>query len=269
VGSHIDLIDPVTSQPDYPAAIEILGVRMLLERETRFSRFYSQSYLPHPSSHFVSRFVDGSAPIMTLETLKAEWTRWSEEDRIDFCAQCECLSYVESDIPDEKPDLPAMVRFVIEHGSPGIWNSIADPATRFLPRDEVYERMVIALKHSQIGKVANLLNAIAQTKEPGADKILREQLQRAWDHPLLWQASTAYNAIASQAVHCIALLIKDYEASPLEFENKVRQLSNHACVRNQKNCSRTLWRYFGWRSAAADQAFENKTGGLPPEDRPT
>jgi hypothetical protein len=76
-----------------------LGVRMHLERATRFSRFYcsTDSYLPHPQTHIVSRFVDGSAPILILQMLKAEWASWSEEDRMDFCAQCECLSYVECD----------------------------------------------------------------------------------------------------------------------------------------------------------------------------
>src|SRR6266850_2326589 len=84
MGTHIDLIDPVTSQPEYPAAIEILGVRMHLERETRFSRIYcsTESFLPHPQTHIVSRFVDGSAPILTLQMLKAEWASWSEEDRL-------------------------------------------------------------------------------------------------------------------------------------------------------------------------------------------
>ena len=253
MGTHIDLIDPVTSQPEYPAAIEILGVRMHLERETRFSRIYcsTESFLPHPQTHIVSRFVDGSAPILTLQMLKAEWASWSEEDRLDFCAQCECLSYVECDNLDDNPDLPAMVRFVLEHGSPEIWNAIAGPASRFLPNDEVYDRMIMALKHSPAGTVANILNAIAGTKEPRAEHIIRERLLVAWDHPMLWKAETSYNTIASEAVHCIALLIKEFGASSLEFENQVRQLSNHVCVGNQKNCSRTLWRYFGRLSRPA------------------
>jgi len=144
-----------------------------------------------------------------------------------------------------------MVRFVLEHGSPEIWNAIAGPASRFLPNDEVYDRMIMALKHSPAGTVANILNAIAGTKEPRAEHIIRERLLVAWDHPMLWKAETSYNTIASEAVHCIALLIKEFGASSLEFENQVRQLSNHVCVGNQKNCSRTLWRYFGRLSRPA------------------
>src|SRR5258707_12380324 len=102
--------------------------------------------------------------------------------------------------------------------------------------------MIMALKHSPAGTVANILNAIAGTKERRAEHVIRERLLVAWDHPMLWKAETSYNTIASEAVRCTALLIKEFGASSLQFENQVRQLSNQVSIGNQKTCTRTMSR---------------------------
>jgi hypothetical protein len=225
--------------------------------------------------------VDGSAPIVTLEILKADWVSWSEEDQMDFCDQFDCLSYVDSDYAPEKPDLPAMIRFVVERGSQNVLNAISHPALRYLRRDEVFELMVNALNRCPIGHGSNVLQVIALTENRTAEQVLRERLEADWGHATFGDdvPRSALNSVASEAKTCICLLLRYFAAPPTEFEAKVRQLSTHPCARNREICRRHLSKYFPWMTSeelppSPDRKGQgcdriNKTGGLPPEDRPT
>jgi hypothetical protein len=281
VGTYIDLTDEVTGGPEYPAAVHILGIRMPLVRETRFARHYcsNEPYLPYSQSHTVSRWVDGSASIVTLEMLKAEWASWSEEDQMEFCIQFDCLSYVDSDYAPEKPDLPAMIRFVIERGSPNVMNAISHAALRYLRRKEVFELMVGALRRCPIGGASNILQVIALTEKLAGERVIRDRLEAAWVHPSLWNDAPcpALNHPAVEALFCISLLLRYFSVLAAELESNVKELLSLSCIQNSRLCRGVLSKYFPSLDApdmpppvGKDSAkLPKKTGGLPPEDRPT
>jgi hypothetical protein len=66
---------------EYPEAVTSGGIRMPLQRETRFTRHYFNSEKRHGAS--VSKFFDGTVE-MTFSQLQGEWPNWSEDERADF-----------------------------------------------------------------------------------------------------------------------------------------------------------------------------------------
>src|SRR5215471_11629635 len=82
---------------EYPAALTFKGKRVLLERETRFIRYYPnpEPRQPREGDHLeILRFVDGSASL-TLSQLENEWDSWTEHDRMDLCRSLHELQLLE------------------------------------------------------------------------------------------------------------------------------------------------------------------------------
>jgi hypothetical protein len=219
---------------EYPAAVITDGIRMPLRWEKRFSRFYSSD--KPKLSHGISRFMDGSASI-TASDLQQEWPGWEEDIRMDFCESCSWLH--------EQHDFPEMLRFIMQHGGHDHWSAIALNVASQLPRDEAFNFLVRALHSMDIGSSANVEQAIAMTKHPDADATLRSHLATLWRHPALWDNADFMNWVGFDAVTCIAHLI-ELGASPADFNEQARKLSEHACSGNQESCRNHLSMHYSW-----------------------
>jgi hypothetical protein len=217
---------------EYPAAIVHDGVRMPLQRESRFSRSYSSDECKLVVGH--SRFTDGSASITALE-LQREWATWTKALQVDFCQQCRYL-FAQSDFPD-------MLRFVMRNGSLEHWAAIASTVAYQLPQQEAFDFLVQALQKAEIGRSSNFTQGIAATKHPSAEAVLRKHLGLVWKHPALWDDSTFLNWVASDATNCISRLI-EVGASPVEFTEQAQRLSQHICSRNRDSWRRRLSKHY-------------------------
>lgn len=219
---------------DYPAAVVDGGVRIPLSREARFSRSYYSG--ERKTGTTVSRFMDGSASI-TFAELEREWPTWKREDRMDFCQGCVWLR--------GQADFPDMLRFIIKHGKHEEWSAIASSVASGLPADEAFHTLVRMLRKAEIGKSSNIAQAIAKTKHPKAETLLRKHFQSIWVLRSLWKDDAFINWVAFDATTCIAHLAE--LGAPLgDFEEQVRKLSRHVCARNRDSCRNFLSDYYPW-----------------------
>jgi len=220
---------------EYPAAVISDGIRMPLRRETRFSRTYEA---PHRKlSTIVSRFMDGSASISAAE-LQKEWPHWKESERIDFCQACAWLH--------KQTDFPEMIRFIMQHAGPHEWSAVALEVASVLPQDEAFDILLRTLRSTEIGSRSNITQAIAITKHPEAESVLREHLADVWAHPDLRKNAEFINWIAYDATTCISHLI-EVGAQPEDFVVQVRELAKHACPRNRDLCRGHLLKHYSDR----------------------
>lgn len=218
---------------EYPRAVVSLGSRLPLKAERRFTRFYYSEEKGHGAE--VSRFQDGSAT-MTYRELSTQWSKWPEADKRDFVSACNGL-YGQADYPD-------MVRFVMKHGNPAIWSGMALEAAGFLGQDEAFALLVDAL--GRVGSpTANVTQAIAATRHPKAEEVLRRHLEQLWAHPVLWDDDRFTNWTAFDATCCISHLL-ELGVAPEELEDKARQLSRHACKGNRESCGTFLGKHYDW-----------------------
>jgi hypothetical protein len=219
---------------EYPAAIVADGVRMPLHRERRFSRIYDSN--DHKVQHEISRFMDGTASI-TASKLQQEWPGWTDETRMDFCQSCDWL--------DGQADFPEMLRFIMQHGSSEHWSGIALSVASQLPRDEAFDTLVRALRSTEPGQSSNIAQAIAYTKHPEAEAMLRQHLAALWAHPALWENTEFINSVGFDAIACIVHLI-ELGAPPSDFTEQVRRLSEHICPHNRESCRNFLSKHYSW-----------------------
>lgn len=220
---------------DYPASVIIKGIRMPLINETRFSRYYRASDPKHGGCA-ISRFMDGSASITSVE-LERDWVTWTHEQRMDFCGASAWLH--------RQADFGDMLRFIVRHGTPDHWSSIAQSVAAQLPSDEAFSLLRKALHPASIGKCANISQAIATTNHPEAEITLRQHLQAVWEHPALWDDDKFRNRVAFDAITCISHLI-ELGASPSDFEDQVHKLLEHVCPGTRNSCRSCLSKYYSW-----------------------
>lgn len=218
---------------DYPAAVIRDGDRMPLHCETRFCRHYRSENKKIGTT--VSRFMDGSATI-TLAELERDWPTLTDSERTDFCQECSWLH--------KQADFPEILRFVMKRGSLGQWSAIALSIPR-LPQQEAFDFLTDALATAEIGRASNLGQAIGITKHREAEPVLRRRLDQVWHHKSLWEDDTFTNWPAFEATTCIAHLI-ELGADAKDFEDKVRELSQHVCNGNRKSCRNFLGKYYPW-----------------------
>jgi hypothetical protein len=216
---------------EYPAAVTLGGSRMPLVHDGRFLRIYRA--LDSKASAEISKFMDGTATI-TLAILQTEWPAWSERERMEFCNALSTLG---------APDDPDIIRFVMRSGGPEHWTCIASLVAYALPAEESFEILRDAL--SAANPTANIAQAIAATKHPRAEGLLREHLNALWARPELWADDSFVNWNAFDATCCIGNLL-ELGAPSAEFEEKVRALVNHACSHNRQSCSTFLAKYYDW-----------------------
>jgi hypothetical protein len=219
---------------EYPAAICFNGARMPLASEDRWTRYFASE--DRMVWHHVSRFMDGSATI-TFPELVTEWPTWSDADRLDFCGSCSWLG--------EQPDFPEMLRFIMEHGSPRDWSTIANSVAVRLPQNEAFDILVRALRSSELNEGTNLSQGISLTKHPHAESMLREHLDAIWSHPAIWKGDDFLNWVAYGATCCIQHLIA-VGAPAEDFTEKVKGLAEHACAGNRDACGRFLAKHYSW-----------------------
>jgi hypothetical protein len=219
---------------EYPAAVTMNGIRLPLHRESRFSRSYYSD--KHRMGFEVSRFMEGTASI-TASELQREWSGWAEDMRSDFCQSSAWLH--------EQADFPVMLRFIMKHGDSTHWSGIALSVASQLPRDEAFDTLVRALHSTELGGSANISQAIAHTKHPDAEATLRRHLAALWSHPALWEDDVFSNQVGFDVTTCIAHLI-ELGASPSDFTDQVRRLSEHVCSGNRESCRNFLSKYYSW-----------------------
>jgi hypothetical protein len=219
---------------EYPAAVMMDGIRLLLRRERRFSRSYHSD--EHKIGSEVSRFMDGSASI-TASELQREWPSWADDMRSDFCQSIPWLH--------DQADFPEMLRFIMQHGSPEHWEGVALSVASRLPSEEAFDILVRALQSVNLGQTSNVSQAIARTKHPDAEVTLRRHLTALWTHPALWDDADFINWVGFDATSCIAHLI-ELGAVPSEFSEQVCRLSEHVCSHNRQSCRNFLSTYYPW-----------------------
>ncbi len=219
---------------EYPTAVVMDGVRLVLRRERRFSRSYQSD--EHKMGTEISRFMDGSASI-TASELQREWPGWTDDMRVDFC-QASCWLNGQADFPE-------MLRFVMQHGETQQWRAIALSVASQLPREEAFDTLVHALRNTELGDASNISQAIAHTKHPDAEATLRSHLVALWSHPSLWQDNDFINWIGFEVTTCIAHLV-ELGALPSDFTEQVQRLSEHVCSGNRDSCRNFLSSHYSW-----------------------
>jgi hypothetical protein len=233
---------------EYPVAITVDGVRMALDAERRWVRTYSS---PDGKMHAeISRFMDRSASI-TFTEFAREWPTWSRRDRLDFCGGCSWL--------DQQSDFPDMLRYIMQHGSPGDWSAVAGRVGTVLPQEEAFDLLTRALRSTDLEDATNLSQGISLTRHPGAEGALRAHLASLWSHPSLWKDDEFTNWFAYGATCCIEHLI-GIGAPPEDFAEQVRALSDHVCSGNRDSCRRFLAKHFPW----LDDSGVGSLGASPP-----
>jgi hypothetical protein len=184
----------------------------------------------------VSRFMDGSARI-TASELQREWLSWTGDQREDFCQASAWL--------DHQSDFPDMLRFIMQNGGLEEWSAVAMSVGSKLPQEEAFATLTRALREIEIGRTANISQAIAITKHPEAKAALRQHLQAILEDEELWDDDVFINCIAFDLTTCIGHLI-ELGTSPADFEKYVRQLSQHVCARNRESCRGLLSKHYEW-----------------------
>jgi hypothetical protein len=221
--------------PEYPAAIVLRGVRLPLVMESPFTRFYRLEDLSKGWCQ-VSRFMDGSSSI-SMEQLQNEWTKWTDWQREDFCQSFAWLH--------KQCDFQDMLRFIMRHGTSKEWATIAGLIATKLPCEEAFKFLLRELQVVSTGNKSSLIQAVAITKHPDVKAELRQQLQIVCDDPAMWDDDSFLNWVANDAEECIRNLI-ELGASPDDFENQVRRLSQHICARNRESCRKRFSEYYSW-----------------------
>lgn len=218
---------------EYPNAVNMFGMRFPLKRERRFSRSFTNEQGNHTTE--VSRFADGSASI-TLEEFRDGWPGWSDEDRMDFCGACAWLQ--------GQAGFPDIVRSIMATGNHTHWSAIANIVPHALPSDEAFKLLAEALSRTPCN-TANITQAIAATKHPDAEALLRSHLRDLWSKDDLWSNDPFVNWTAFDATCCIAHLLQ-LGVSPASFEVEARALANHVCGGNRQSCGTFLREYYSW-----------------------
>lgn len=219
---------------EYPNVVFDNGIRLPLNRESRFIRYYHNH--EHNVGAEISRFMDGTAEISFRE-LKELWPGWSPVERRDFISASHWLH--------EHPEFADMMRFVMDHGDQDDCSAVALQVAGALPRDEAYQRLTDVLEKSPIGKRANLTQGIAHTKHPEAAKCLREQLELILADPRIMKPDNFLNRVTYDAICCIAHLI-EIGCSPEEFESEVRRLNQHPSKGTRDSLRPHLGKWFTW-----------------------
>jgi hypothetical protein len=221
---------------EYPAAITLNGIRTPLYRETRFTRTYGSA--EGRSFSTVSRFSDGSAHF-SFEELKQELPGWSAEERSDFY-----LGAIGCDLSGQA-DWPDLLRYIIANGGPYDWSMVALQVAVQLPQNEAFELLAACLKKRGIMSPVNLMQAIAYTKHPEAETVLRICLEEIWADPKFRDDDSFFNEAAYCATSCIEYL-RSLGVSPNEFEEQIRALAEHPCKNNREYCRELFHEYFPW-----------------------
>jgi hypothetical protein len=221
--------------PEYPRfLVDSDGVRLSLQREHRWSRIYR-----HPNKnavHQISRFMDGSATI-TFDELQAEWSTWSRNDRLDFCANAAWLH--------GQRDFEEILRFVVREGDSDMWSAVGISVAAVIPQDEAFRLLLPCLAAADLAHTSNLVQAIARTRHPSARATLQDHFDRIAAHPGLLADDKFMNWLAFTAICTIQYLL-ELGADPQAFDSTVRVLSEHPCRACRESCSRFLGAKYPW-----------------------
>ncbi len=233
-----DFIRPLGEE--YPAAINVSGLRVPLAYESRFKRHYLARTADAESHFDVSRFIDGTSSI-SLQRLKDEWHTWTDVDRADFCGSMRDLANL------GHQDFGEIVRFLLQNAD----RDLLGPVVLFLPvgqpfsPDETFRLLVEVLQRSTPGHGADVIRALGRTAHPSAAPTICQHLLRLLEDPAVWADSTFFNKPALEAAYCVLSLLK-LGAPAAEFEEILRRLSEHRCLRNREWVRRNFEKHYAW-----------------------
>jgi hypothetical protein len=193
----------------------------------------------------LSRFIDSTAAI-SFEKLAREWPNWNERERRDFCMACRWLA--------GQTDFPNMLRFMMQHGGPEDWSTIASCVAKQLPQEESFDLLTRALRSMELDQACNVVQAISLTGHPAAESVLRAHIATLWAHPLLWENDEFLNWLAYGASCCIQHLV-EMGAQAEDFTEQVRALAQHPCAGNRDSCRRFLPKHYSWLPHLDGPAF--------------
>jgi hypothetical protein len=228
---------------DYPNSVTCEGVPMRLEREGRFSRTYVSA--DGRSSTKISRFMDRSATI-TFADLREEWPSWSEHERDAFCGASAWLA--------DQRDFVDMLRFLMHSTNAKQHSILVSLIGQYVPQQEAFDFLFRLLQQPSGYPSANITQAIAITKHPEAEGVIRAHFTELWADATLWDDAPFTNWRAFDATCCIAHLL-ELGVPSREFEEKVGALAQHSCKGNRDSCSTFLHTYFDWLPAPNPPRF--------------
>lgn len=156
---------------------------------------------------------------------------------MDFCSSLDDLRLL------EQPDLPAMVSFLVYHADPTELSAVAPNLKFILGRGEEFALLLVALQRSRNRHTANIVQAMALTKHEQAEATIRQHLEALWKEVSLWDDAEFMNWVAYDAVNCIRYLI-ELGAPSAEFEERVRELSQHSCRRIREKCRQLFAKHY-------------------------
>jgi hypothetical protein len=216
---------------NYPQQIERDGQVFKLRQETRWNRRFSSD--DGKTHTHVSRFYDGSA-FITPEQLEAEWMKWNESERKDFC---DAVSWV------PKEGRERICRFLRQHGSLDVLHNCVLTIAGNLPTSESVPWLSNCIAQRPPGTASNFLQALAYTKAPEGISIIRRRLGECFDHADFAKNDPFLNWIAAEAVNCIQDLIEQGSASA-EFRSQALRLASHSCTRVRESFDWRLRKYY-------------------------
>lgn len=179
-----------------------------------------------------SKILEGTASI-TFEELKEPWPDWNDSERRAFCG---CgLIYLQT------PDVPDMLRFVMEHCDMDDWSAISLPIAANLPLKESVPFLTKACHEAPFGHAANFYQALARTQAPESRKMLRAHLEELWKHPKFPKGG--FNGLAHEAACCVTHLLELGDKS-LDLEEKYRTLLSHPAEIVREHTRNMTSKYF-------------------------
>ncbi len=205
---------------------------MSLYDESRWSREYRSADGRRRRSE--SRFLDGTATV-TLSELEAEWPRWNQHERLDFC-NAFSRGHDASDCAD-------ILRFLMKNGDHIIWSTIANKVAMTLPQSETVPFLKLCWLNGTIGHCANYLQALALTKTPDALNVLRDCFSQIWNTDGLLADAVFCNRIAFDAIWCIVQMMELGE-NPQSLRSAYENLKVHPSERTREYAKKLLAEWF-------------------------
>lgn len=203
---------------------------MQLVKETRWARHYE---MDEQTKLYESKFADGSATI-TVNQLVDEWGTWSVVERADFCQAVTQAKF---------PQLPDILRFIMEQGDMATLELVANSIARNLPQEESAPFLTDVCKTVPVGKGAKFYQALALSRPAFVRDTLMACLNRTWADERLLSEDEVFDWVANDAVCLIEYLVQ-LGQNPNTLADKYKVLVRHPNNINKQSAITRLSQFF-------------------------
>lgn len=140
-----------------------------------------------------------------------------------------------------------IVRFLLNNADVNILDHVVLglPRWQTFPPDETLRLLIGVVRRSSPGQASGVIRAIALTKHPEAEATIRRHLASIVADPVSWVDADYFNNKALDLAYCVLSLLK-LGASPVDFVEIVRRLTEHVCERNREWSRRNLTKHYRW-----------------------